>query len=64
MFLRDLKVVSATFLLDCFVYLKESTCKTSKNAFHFTLKASLVVEIIKFSYFRYSNIMTSSNAQA
>ena len=30
-----LKVVSATFLLVCFVYLKESTSKTRKNAFYF-----------------------------
>ena len=28
-----LKVVSATFLLVCFVCLKESTCKTRRNAF-------------------------------
>ena len=44
----SLKVVSTTFLLVCFVYLKESTCETSKNAFYFTSKAPLVLEIIKF----------------
>ena len=60
----SLKVVSATFLLDCFVCLTESTCETRKNAFYFTLKALLVLEIINFWHFRYSNIMTSSNAQA
>ena len=43
-----LKVVSATFLLVCFVYLKESTCKTKKNAFYFTWKALLLLEIINF----------------
>ena len=45
---QALKVVSATFLLVCFVSLKESTCKTRKNAFYFTLKALLVLEIFNF----------------
>ena len=62
--LLTLKVVSTTFLLICFVYLKESTCKTRKNAFYVTSKSLLVLEIIKFWQFRYSTIMTSSNAQA
>ena len=44
----SLKVVSATFLLDCFVCLTESTCEKRKNAFYFTLKALLVLEIINF----------------
>ena len=35
-------------LLVCFVCLQESTCETRKNAFYFTLKALLVLEIIKF----------------
>ena len=43
---RPLKGVSATFLLVCFVCLKESTCETRKNAFYFTTKALLVLEII------------------
>ena len=43
-----LKVVSATFLLVCFICLKESTCKTKKNAFYFTAKALLVLEITNF----------------
>ena len=43
-----LKVVSATFLLVCFVYLKESTREARKNVFYFTLKALFVLEIIKF----------------
>ena len=46
--LNPLKVVSATYLLVCFVYLKESTFETGKNAFYFTSKALLVLEIIKF----------------
>ena len=44
----SLKVVSATFLLVCFVCLTESTCEARKNAFYFTLKALLVLEIINF----------------
>ena len=44
----NLKVVSATFLLVCFECLKESNCETRKNAFYFTSKALLVLEIIKF----------------
>ena len=43
-----LKAVSTTFLLVCFVCLKDSTCETSKNVFYFTLKALFVLEIIKF----------------
>ena len=46
------------------ICLKESTCETRKNVFHFTSKAFFVLEIIKFKLFRYSNAMTSSNAQA
>ena len=56
--------MSATFLLVCFAWLKESTCETRKNVFFFTLKALFILEIIKFSLFRYSNIMMSLNAQA
>ena len=44
----SLKLVSATFLLVCFVCLKVSTCETRKNVFYFTSKALLVLEIIKF----------------
>ena len=29
----DLKIVSATFLLVCFLHLKETTCETKKNVF-------------------------------
>ena len=41
-----LKVVSATFLQVCFVCLKESTFETRKNAFYFTSKALLVLNIL------------------
>ena len=44
----NLKVVSATFLLVCFICLKESTYKTRKNVSYFTSKALFVLEIIKF----------------
>ena len=50
------------FLLVCFLSLKESTYETRKNVFYYNSKA-LFVEIIKFKLFRYSNTMTSSNAQ-
>ena len=43
-----LKVVSATFLLVCFLCLKDRTCETRKNVFYFTSKALFVLEIIKF----------------
>ena len=46
--LKSLKVVSATFLLVCFVCLKEGTRETRKNVFYFTSKALFVLEIIKF----------------
>ena len=45
---RILKVMSATFLLVCFVCLKESTFETRKNVFYFTLEALYVLEIIRF----------------
>ena len=43
-----LKVMSATFLLVCFLSLNESTCQTRENAFYFTSKALFVIEKIKF----------------
>ena len=43
-----LKVVSATYLLVCFLSRKESTCETRKNVFYFTSKAFFVLEKIKF----------------
>ena len=44
----DSKVVSATFLLICFVCLKGSISEARKSVFYFTLKARFVIEIIKF----------------
>ena len=46
--IQYLKVVSATFLLVCFVCLKERTCETRKNVFYLTSKALFILEIIKF----------------
>ena len=43
-----LEVVSATFLLVCFISLKKSTCQTKKNVSYFTWKALFILEIIKF----------------
>ena len=69
-----LQAVSTTFLLVCFVSLKESTCETRKNVFYFTSKALFVLAIIKFHFFqifmKYSwdihemSWMMSSNVQA
>ena len=42
-----LKVVSTTFLLLCFLSLKESTCETSKHVFYFTSEGPFVQEKIK-----------------
>ena len=47
-FMVLLKVVSATFLLVCFLSVNESTCQTRKNAFYFTSKALFILEKIKF----------------
>ena len=44
----NLKVVSAIFLLVCFLSLKESTCETKKNVFYFPPKALFVLRKIKF----------------
>ena len=43
-----LRVVSATFLLVCFLVLNKSTCQTRENVFYFTSKAHFVLEKIKF----------------
>ena len=43
-----LKVVSATFLLVCFLSLSKSTCQTRKNDFYFNSKALFILEKIKF----------------
>ena len=54
-----LKFVPATFFLVCFAWLKESAFDTRTNVFHFISKALFVLEIIRFKFFRYSNVMTS-----
>ena len=60
----SLKVVSATFLLVCFLSLSKSTCQTRKNVFYFTSKALFVLEKIRFQNSTFLNFMTSSNAEA
>ena len=57
-----LKVVSATFLLVCFVSLKEGTC--IEKSFLFYFKSSRHSWDNQILTFQLSNIMTSSNAQA
>ena len=42
-----LNIVSATFLLVCFLSLNKSTYQTWKNVFYFTSKALFVLEKIK-----------------
>ena len=44
----SVKVVSATFLLVCFLSVNESHYQIRKNTFCFTLKALFVLEKIKF----------------
>ena len=41
---RILKVMSTTFLLVCFLCLKESTCETRKNVFYLNSKALFILE--------------------
>ena len=41
-------VVSATFVLVCFLSLNESTCQSRKNVFYFTSKALFILKKIKF----------------
>ena len=55
-----LKVVSATFVLVCFLSLNESTFQTRKNVFYFTSKALFVLKKIKFQNSTFSSFMTSS----
>ena len=45
-----LKIVSATFLVVCFLCLKESTCETRKNVY-FISKALFILEKIKILEF-------------
>ena len=44
--LNGLKVVLATFLLDYFIRLKESTFETKNNVFYFTSKALFVLDLL------------------
>ena len=49
-----LKVVPATFLLGCFVCLKESSYETRKNVFYFTSQGSEHSLVMKFGRFMYN----------
>ena len=40
--------MSTTFLLSCFLSVKDRTYETRKNVFYFTSKALFVLEKIKF----------------
>ena len=48
LFNMSLKVLSATFLLVCFLDLNKSTCQTREKVFYFTSKTLFVLEKIKF----------------
>ena len=43
-----LKIVSATFLVVCFLSHNKSTCQTRKNVFYFTSEALFVLKKIRF----------------
>ena len=45
---KQLKVVSATFVLVCFLSLNESTSQTKKKKIYFTSKVLFILEKIKF----------------
>ena len=47
-----------------FLGLKDSNCTTRRNVFCFTSKPFFVLEKIEVQNFKYSNFMTSSNAEA
>ena len=55
--MHGLKVVSATFLLVYFVCLKESTCETRGNVFHFSLKGLFVLEMLTFQVFKCHDVI-------
>ena len=55
-----LKVVSATFLLVCFLYLNDSTCQITKKCFLFHLKSSYCSwenQILEFYIFKFCNVI-------
>ena len=62
---RAIKGCVSYIFASLFISPTESTCETRKIIFYFTsLKALFILKIIKFWLFRYSNVMTSSDAQA
>ena len=54
--MQPLKVVSSTYLIVCFVCVKERTCEKLKYCFYFTSKALSILEI---SSFKCSGILMS-----
>ena len=44
---EEFEVLSTTFLIVCFLYLKGSTFETRKNVFYSTSKAAFVLEILR-----------------
>ena len=55
-----LKVVSATFLLVCFLSLNESTCQARKNVFLFHFKSSFRSrenQILEFYIFKFHDVI-------
>ena len=59
-YMKMLKVVSATFLLVCFVCLKERTCETRKNVFLFHFKSSFHSrdnQILNFQLFKCHDVI-------
>ena len=55
------KVVSATFLLVCFLCLKESFYETRKNVFYFTSKTLFVNQILTFQISKCHDVIKCLN---
>ena len=58
--------MSATFLLVCFVYLKEITCEARENVFYFTSKALLGSwdnQVLTFQVFKCHDVIKSLSAK-
>ena len=59
-----LKVVSASFLLVCFLYLKESTCETRKKCFLFHFESSFHFrdnQVLTFQIFKSHDVIKCLN---
>ena len=63
---RKISIMYSLFVLlkGCVRYIFASLfCMSKRVLFYFTSKALFLPEIIKCKLFKYSNVMTSSNAQ-